>query len=81
MKCHTCGHTVGQYTGGYVWGHPFCGTHIAAELASFHFVNLERNKPWYNPPRRCQPAGKGGELRFCAAGTKRSKDVASHSGT
>ena len=40
MRCHNCGHSVGQYSGGYVWGRPFCGTHLPAELATWHHLNL-----------------------------------------
>ena len=45
MRCHNCGHSVGQYSGGYVWGRPFCGTHIAAERATYEHLNRERKTP------------------------------------
>ena len=45
VKCHNCGHSVGQYSGGYVWGLPFCGTHIAAERATYEHLNRERKTP------------------------------------
>ena len=65
VKCHNCGHSVGQYSGGYVWGRPFCGTHLPAEMATWHHLNLERKRPlpyqavWYHSPATL-PGGKDG---------------------
>ena len=44
-KCHNCGHSVGTYSGGYVWGRPYCMRCLPAERASWMFLNKERGLP------------------------------------
>ena len=44
-KCHSCGHSVGTYSGGYVWGRPYCMRCLPAERASWMFRNKERGLP------------------------------------
>ena len=38
MRCLTCGHALGMYSGGIVQGRPYCGTHLRAEMASYDFM-------------------------------------------
>ena len=42
MRCLTCGHARGTYSGGIVQGRPYCGTHLRAEMASFDHLDRER---------------------------------------
>ena len=77
LKCHNCGHSVGTYSGGYVWGRPYCGTHLPAEMGNVETlepgtrvaVALRQNGIMPLPP---YPAAKMGEQKimqnFCAAG-------------
>ena len=45
MKCHSCGHSVGMYSGGYVWGRPYCMRCLPAEMATWKHLNRERGLP------------------------------------
>ena len=38
MRCLTCGHALGMYSGGIVQGRTYCGTHLRAEQASYDFM-------------------------------------------
>ena len=51
MRCLTCGHALGQYSGGIVQGRTYCGTHLRAEMASYDFMDLERKEPPLYLPR------------------------------
>ena len=45
MRCLTCGHALGMYSGGIVQGRTYCGTHLRAEMASYDFIDMERKTP------------------------------------
>ena len=45
MRCLTCGHALGMYSGGIVQGRTYCGTHLRAEQASYDHLDMERKTP------------------------------------
>ena len=50
MRCLTCGHALGMYSGGIVQGRTYCGTHLRAEMASYDHIDWNvKHRPPYLP--------------------------------